>query len=257
MEFPNLDTSLRVKPQRLEQETPSRVAAAWSEMQVPYDGTMVALIEPTNYFLEIAPTKTARCRKAVRMKEEQRTDAGLTPAQQLLSDLWDEHVRDEFLTKDTVATLETMVPDAYVNHIPVLTGGKGRDQLSEFYSKHFIPKMPPDTEITPISRTIGSERLVEELIVRFTHSIEMDWMLPGIPHTGKRVECAVVAIVQFRDNKLYNEHIYWDQASVLVQLGLLDSSKLPIAGVETVRKLTNPGLPSNRLIERARDSRKP
>jgi carboxymethylenebutenolidase len=186
------------------------------------------------------------------MKTAQNGAAGLTPAQQFLSDLWDEHVRDEFATKDTAATLETMVPDAYVNHIPVLTGGTGHDQLKEFYSNHFIPKMPPDTEIIPISRTIGSDRLAEELIFRFTHSIEMDWMLPGIPPTGKRVECAIVVIVQFRDNKLYNEHIYWDQASVLVQLGLLDSSELPIAGVETARKLTDPGSPSNQLITRTR-----
>jgi carboxymethylenebutenolidase len=116
--------------------------------------------------------------------------------------------------------------------------------------------MPPDTEIVPISRTIGSERLVDEMIVRFTHSIEMDWMLPGIPPTGKPVECATVAIVRFRDGKLFNEHIYWDQASVLVQVGLLDPSKLPVAGVETARKLADPNLPSNHLIERVGASRK-
>jgi hypothetical protein len=90
------------------------------------------------------------------------TDAGLTPAQQSLNDLWDEHVRDEFATKDAAAALDTMVPDAYVNHVPVLTGGVGRDQLMEFYSKHFIPNMPSDTEIVPISRTIGSDRLVDD-----------------------------------------------------------------------------------------------
>ena len=195
--------------------------------------------------------------KEIRMKAVQSTEAGLTPAQQLLSDLWDEHVGDEFAAKDTTATLDTMVPDAYVNHIPVLTGGVGRDQLEEFYSKHFIPKMPSDTEIVPISRTIGSERLVDEMIVRFTHSIEMDWMLPGIAPTGKRVECATVAIVHFRDGKLFNEHIYWDQASVLVQLGLLDASKLPVAGVESARKLADPTLPSNYLMKRVGTSRKP
>ncbi len=184
------------------------------------------------------------------MKAVQRAEAGLTPAQQLLSDLWDEHVGDEFAAKDMTATLDTMAPDAYVNHIPVLTGGVGRDQLKEFYSKHFIPKMPSDTEFVPISRTIGSERLVDEMIVRFTHSIEMDWMLPGIAPTGKRVECATVAIVHFCDGKLFSEHIYWDQASVLVQLGLLDASKFPVAGMETARKLADPSLPSNRLIER-------
>src|SRR6516164_8519512 len=124
---------------------------------------------------------------ASQMNETHSTTPALAPAQQLLSDLWDEHVRDEFVTRDTGATLDTMVPDAYVNHIPVLTGGVGREQLSEFYSRHFIPRMPPDTAIIPVSRTIGSDRLVDEMIFRFTHTIEMDWILPGIAPTGKRV----------------------------------------------------------------------
>jgi carboxymethylenebutenolidase len=175
----------------------------------------------------------------------------LSPEQKALSDLWDEHVRDEFVLKDASAALDTMVPEAYVNHVPVVTGGAGRKELREFYAKHFIPKIPADTQIIPISRTIGGERLVEEMIISFTHDIEIDWMLPGIAPTGKRVECATVAIVQFREGKLYNEHIYWDQASVLVQLGLIDCGKLPVAGVETARKLLDPALPSNRLMRRA------
>jgi carboxymethylenebutenolidase len=190
------------------------------------------------------------------MNEAPSTKAGLTAGQQSLNDLWEEHLRDEFTTQDTNATLETMVPDAYVNHIPVLTGGVGHEQLREFYSRHFIPRMPPDTEIVPISRTIGAERLVDEMIFRFTHTIEMDWMLPGIAPTGKRVECPLVVIVHFRDGKLSNEHIYWDQASVLVQLGLLDAANLPVAGLETARKLADPSLPSNHLIERAKVGRK-
>jgi carboxymethylenebutenolidase len=121
-------------------------------------------------------------------KEKQSTDAGLTPAQQLLNALWDQHVRNEFITKDAGAALETMVLDAYVHHVPVMTGGVGRDQLKEFYAKHFIPNMPFDTEIVPIARTIGSDRLVDEMIIRFAHSIDIDWMLPGIAPTGKRVE---------------------------------------------------------------------
>jgi len=185
------------------------------------------------------------------MTERRKIEARLSPGQQTLNDLWEEHLRHEFATRDTKATLETMVPDAYVNHIPVLTGGVGHEQLREFYSRHFIPKMPPDTEIVPISRTIGEERLVDEMIFRFTHTVEMDWMLPGIAPTGKRVECPLVVIVHFRDGKLSNEHIYWDQASVLVQLGLLDAAKLPVAGLETARKLADPSLPSNHLIERA------
>jgi len=138
-----------------------------------------------------------------------------------------------------------------VNHVPVLTGGVGKAQLGEFYAKHFIPNMPADTEIVPISRTIGSERLVDEMIFRFTHNIEMDWMLPGIAPTGKRVEAATVAVVTFRDGKLYNEHIYWDQASVLVQLGLLNPEALPVAGAETARKVIDHTLPSNELMKRS------
>jgi carboxymethylenebutenolidase len=185
------------------------------------------------------------------MSEERKGGSGLTAAQQGLNDLWEEHLRDEFATKDTEATLQTMVPDAYVNHIPVLTGGVGLAELGEFYSRHFIPKMPADTEIVPISRTIGTDRLVDEMIFRFTHTIEMDWMLPGVAPTGKRVECALVVIVHFRDGKLAHEHIYWDQASVLVQLSLLDASRLPVAGRETARKLADPRVPSNELIRRA------
>ena len=188
-------------------------------------------------------------------QQKQAPPASLSPAEQALNDMWEKHIGDEFTNRDTDATLDTMVPDAYVNHIPVLTGGVGREQLHTFYSQHFIPKMPPDTTIVPISRTIGSERLIDEMIFQFTHTIEMDWMLPGIAPTGKRVEVPLVVIVHFRDGKLSNEHIYWDQASVLVQLGLLDPSSLPVVGSDTAKKLANPGLPANHLIARAKLAR--
>ena len=175
----------------------------------------------------------------------------LTPAQESLRQLWEEHVRHEFATHNTQDTLDTMVEDAYVNHIPVLTGGVGRDELREFYSKRFIPQMPPDTEMTSISRTIGNDQLVDEMVFKFTHTIRMDWMLPGIAPTGKRVEVPLVAIVRFREGKLVHEHIYWDQASALVQLGLLDARVLPVAGIESARKALDPSLPSNKLIHRA------
>ncbi|MBD2732076.1 nuclear transport factor 2 family protein, partial [Nostoc sp. FACHB-892] len=149
--------------------------------------------------------------------------------------------------EDAVAT---MVEDAYVNHIPVMTGGVGKPAVREFYSKYLIPQMPPDTELTLISRTIGTDQLVDEMVSTFTHTIQMDWMLPGVAPTGKRVEVPVVAIVQFRDGKLAHEHIYWDQASVLVQVGLLDPGTLPVVGVDSARKAINPNLPSNTLIER-------
>jgi len=183
--------------------------------------------------------------------KQQKGNTSLTPAQQALSALWEEHVRCEFSSRSTENTLATMVMDAYVNHIPVLTGGVGREELREFYSKRFIPQMPPDTEMTPISRTIGNDQLVDEMVFKFSHTIPMDWMLPGVAPTGKRVEIPLVVIVRFRDGKLAHEHIYWDQASVLVQLGLLDTRTLPVAGVESARKALDPSKPSNELIRRA------
>lgn len=175
----------------------------------------------------------------------------LTTSQQALVDLWQEHTKYESETRNTEDTLATMVEDSYVNHIPVLTGGVGREQLREFYSMHFIPKMPPGTELVPISRTVGEDQLVDEFLFKFVHSVEMDWMLPGIAPTERLVEVPVVVIVRFRDGKLAHEHIYWDQASVLAQIGLLDPHGLPIAGVESARKAMDPSLPSNTLIRRA------
>jgi carboxymethylenebutenolidase len=174
--------------------------------------------------------------------------AGLAGAQQSLSSKWDDHVKYEFATRNTDDTLETMVPDAYVNHVPVMTGGVGHDELREFYSQRFIPQMPPDTSMTPVSRTIGTDRIVDEMVFEFTHTSKMDWMLPRVEPTGKHVRVALVVIVHFRDGKLAHEHIYWDQASVLTQLGLIDAQKLPVAGVESAEKVLNPKLPSNTLM---------
>jgi carboxymethylenebutenolidase len=167
-----------------------------------------------------------------------------------LAALWDKHVECEFATRDTESTLATMVDDAYVNHIPVLTGGEGKQALREFYSKRFISQMPPDTTITLISRTVGTDQIVDEMIFKFTHTIAMDWMLPGVAPTGRPVEVPLVAIVSFRDGKLAHEHIYWDQASVLVQIGLLDPARLPVVGVESARKAVDRKLPSNQLMSR-------
>lgn len=176
--------------------------------------------------------------------------AGLASAQQTLSSRWDDHVKYEFATRNTDDTLETMVADAYVNHVPVMTGGVGHDELRDFYSQRFIPQMPPDTSMTPVSRTIGVDRVVDEMVFEFTHTSKMDWMLPGVEPTGKHVRVALVVIVHFRDGKLAHEHIYWDQASVLAQLGLIDAANLPVAGVESAEKVLNPKLPSNTLMHR-------
>jgi carboxymethylenebutenolidase len=171
--------------------------------------------------------------------------------QDVLAVLWAEHMRHEFQTKSAEDTLATMVEDAYVNHIPVMTGGVGRAELREFYARHFIPKMPPDMAMTPLSRTIGTDQLVDEMVIKFTHTVEIDWMLPGIAPTGRPVEVALVVIVRFRDGKLAHEHIYWDQASVLAQLGLIDPERLPVAGVASAHKALDPSLPANALIRRA------
>ena len=159
----------------------------------------------------------------------------MTP--QELEALWAEHTRDEFVTRDLQSTLDTMVDDAYVNHIPTMTGGNGKGALRAFYGRDFISCMPPDTTLTPVSRTVGVDQLVDEMIFSFTHTLEMPWMLPGIAPTGRRVEIPLVAIVHFRDGKLAHEHIYWDQASVLKQIGLLDEPLLPAYGAETADKV--------------------
>ncbi|HUB11650.1 MAG TPA: dienelactone hydrolase family protein [Acetobacteraceae bacterium] len=171
-----------------------------------------------------------------------------------LSTLWEQHTGLEFGARDAEATMRTMVAQPYVNHIPVMTGGVGHDELLRFYKHHFIPRTPADTKLIPISRTIGADRVVDEMVFCFTHDIEIDWMLPGVPPTGRYVEIPLVAIVRFRGDKLYNEHIYWDQASVLAQIGLLDTERLPVAGVATARKLLDEELPSNTRMARWAES---
>ncbi len=162
-----------------------------------------------------------------------------TAPQQRLIDLWERHVAYEFEEHDENKTVETMVDDAYVNHVPTMIGGQGREPLRSFYGKHFVNQVPADWTITPVSRTVGADRLVDEMFTEFTHDIAMDWLLPSIPPTGKKVRIAVVAIVGFRDGKIAHEHIYWDQASVLVQVGLLSREGLPVVGGEAADKVLN------------------
>jgi carboxymethylenebutenolidase len=163
--------------------------------------------------------------------------------------LWELHTELEFATKDAAATVDTMTPDNYVNHAPVMTGGRGRDEMIDFYGKHFIPKMPADTSLRLLARTVGKDRLIDEFIFAFTHDVEMDWMLPGIRPTHKKVEIPMVVVVQFEGDKIACERIYWDQASVLVQIGVLDRASLPVTGIEQARKFEDPQLPSNGLMQ--------
>lgn len=165
-----------------------------------------------------------------------------------LSALWEEHILHEFGTRDVPATMATMIAEPYVNHIPTMTGGVGHKELSRFYQHHFVHGNPPDMKLIPISRTVGALQIVDEFIMCFTHTTAIDWMLPNVAPTGRYVEIPMLGVVKFRGDKLYHEHIYWDQASVLVQIGLLDPTGLPVAGVETAHKLLDERLPSNTLM---------
>lgn len=175
----------------------------------------------------------------------------LTPEQQAMVETWERHVAAEFKSKSIDATMATMASEPFVNHVPVITGGVGSSEVRHFYSTYFIPGHPPDTESVPVARTVGEDRIVDELIHKFTHTIAMPWILPGVAPTGKRVEIAVIVVVQFEDGKIAGERIYWDQASVLAQVGLIDPKKLPVTGIEASRKVVNPAQePSNGLIRR-------
>jgi carboxymethylenebutenolidase len=135
--------------------------------------------------------------------------------------LWDEHLAGEFATKDAEATLATMVDDAEVDHVPVHTGGRGKDELRAFYRDVFIPSLPDDLRQTPINRVVGDGQVVDEIRATFTHDRQMDWFLPGVPPTHKTVDIDIIVVVRFRDGKIAGERIYWDQATVLRQVGLL------------------------------------
>src|SRR2546426_5529296 len=153
------------------------------------------------------------------MTQQQAETASLSPQQ--LEHLWAEHLKGEFESKDVEATLATMVDDAYVNHMPVNTGGRGKDALRAFYRDDFIPSWPEDLQMTPVNRVVGDGQLVDELHLTFTHSKPMPWLLPNVPPTAKKLAIDVVVVVQFRGDKLACERIYWDHASVLRQADLL------------------------------------
>jgi carboxymethylenebutenolidase len=170
--------------------------------------------------------------------------------EETLANVWDQHVGAEFSAKSADEAVATMTADAYVNEIPLMIGARGRDQVRDFYANHFLSQLPADIEIVTVSRTVGQGRVVDEMIIRFTHSICMDWLLPGVPPTGKRVELPFVGIIQFRGDKIAHEHLYWDQASLLVQVGLLERT-LPVRGGEIAAQVLSPTQPMNELIRRA------
>jgi carboxymethylenebutenolidase len=177
--------------------------------------------------------------------------SALSPRQEAMVKLWDAHTAAEFATSDVDATMATMTDAPYVNHVPTMTGGVGAEAVRAFYTKWFVPAQPSDVEAVMVNRTVGSDSIVDEIHFRCTHSLEMPWLLPGVPPTGRRIEIAIAVVVGFEDGLIASERIYWDQASVLVQAGLLDPALLPVGGVEVTRKAVDVrALPSNQLIER-------
>jgi carboxymethylenebutenolidase len=168
----------------------------------------------------------------------------LSERQHQMVALFEKHVGAE-LAGDLDTTMATMSDDPHLNHVPTMAGGVGQNGVRAFYRDHLVGKFfPPDVKMVSVSRTVGEDRVVEELFISFTHTTVIDWLLPGVEPTGKAVEMAVAVIVGFKGDKISYEHIYWDQASVLVQIGLLSPAGLPVTGAESARKVLNPKLPS-------------
>lgn len=168
----------------------------------------------------------------------------LSEHQQRMVALFDQHVGAE-LDGDLDTTMATMGEAPHLNHVPTMAGGVGKDGVRAFYRDHLVGKFfPPDVEMVSISRTVGEDQVVDEFFISFTHTTAIDWLLPGVAPTGKSVEMAVAVIVGFKDGKISHEHIYWDQAGVLVQVGLLDPAGLPVTGAESARKVRDPTLPA-------------
>lgn len=176
----------------------------------------------------------------------------MTGAPTDLAAVVDAHLAAGFATRDLDATMATMTDAPVLTQIPVMTGGQGGEEVRHFYGEYFIGHWPSDLTITPVSRTIGANQVVDEVILSFTHDIEMPAVIPGVAPTGRRVEVAVCVIVGFECGKVAYERIYWDQASILVQIGLLDPGRLPVTGVEQARRVLAPEkIPANELIRAA------
>jgi carboxymethylenebutenolidase len=171
----------------------------------------------------------------------------LSAEQQAMVALFQRHV-DAELAGDLDTTMATMTDEPHLNHVASMAGGVGRDGVRAFYRDHLVGRFfPPDVKMTNVSRTVGANQVVEELVISFTHTTPVDWILPGVPPTGRPVEVAVVVIVAFEDGKISHEHIYWDQASVLAQIGLIDPAGLPVCGAESARKVLDPKLPARKM----------
>ncbi|KAF7616915.1 hypothetical protein AFLA_004967 [Aspergillus flavus NRRL3357] len=166
-----------------------------------------------------------------------------------LEKTWEGIEQEKYFSSDmsTAMTNYTTEETPTVTYIPTLKGASGIQALHQFYKTSFLQGRPPSMRLRLLSRTIGADRVVDELYVAFKHTQEMPWILPGLQPTDRQVEIVLVSIVTLRGGKLYSEHIYWDQASVLVQVGLIDRNlvpeqakgitALPIIGREAAKKI--------------------
>ena len=173
-------------------------------------------------------------------------------AEKAITGLWDTHLEAEFAHKSPDEAMATMTDDPQVTIIPTLIGGRGTEELHHFYAKHFLNQLPPDMDVTSLTRTVGQGRVVDELVIRFTHTVQMDWVLPGVPPTGKHIEFAMVVVVYTENGRISAENLYWDTASIMRQAGLITDPKLPILGAEHARNMIHHTAPLNELIHRAK-----
>lgn len=171
-------------------------------------------------------------------------------ADKAMTGLWDKHLEAEFAHKSPAEAMATMTSNPRVTIVPTMIGGRGPEELQNFYAKHFLNQLPPDIEVVNVSRTVGVSRVVDELVVKFTHTVQMDWVLPGVPPTGKRIEFAMVVVVYTEGDRISAENLYWDSATILRQAGLLNDPKLPVLGAESARNMLSHSAPLNDLIRR-------
>jgi carboxymethylenebutenolidase len=146
----------------------------------------------------------------------------IAQAMRKLQRIWEQH-RDAILVRgDPDVALANTVPVPSVRHIPAMTGAAGRDDLRRFYAEYVLPCLPADLALTPVSRTVGRLRLVDEVAVSFTHDRVLPWLLPDIEPRHREVEVQAVAIAAYERGLLSSVRVHWDHATLLAQLGCLD-----------------------------------
>lgn len=215
-----------------------------------YDNCATGFADPSSKAYSHVEANLAWSRALACVRKGFRKEVDLEP---VVQSFWTAKYEDDVPERASMSVVKNMTQNSpHVTILPTLQGGVGRKKIEEFYREFFVPSLVEDFRIRLVSRTMGVERIVDEMVVSFTHSDEVDWILPGVQPTDKFVEIPMVSIVAVRGGKLVSEHMYWDQASVLVQVGLLDpklvpkkfksegTKQLPVAGAEAAKQLVEP-----------------